>query len=103
MTKKPITIPENVKIEIDGQKILVKGAKGELEFIIHKELKVNYEDNKILLTPKNEKEIGDKKLKSLWGLDRALIFNMIKGVSEGYQKQLKIEGIGYKAEVKNGN
>lgn len=94
--KKPITIPENVKVEIEGQNLKVSGPKGELKQFIHPEIKVEVKDGKILVSPKSELS---KKGRGLWGLYRALIFNMVEGVAKGFEKKLEIEGVGYKAAV----
>lgn len=96
--KQPVIIPGNVNVEIQDRQIFAKGPKGGLELSVPIEFEVKQKDGRILIAPRIRKE--DKRIKSLWGLNRTLIFNMIKGVTEGYQKKLKIEGIGYKAEVK---
>ncbi len=95
--KKPIEVPQNVKVEVEGQNIKVSGPKGELKTNIHQDIKVEIKDGKIFVVPKKELS---KKSKGLWGLYRALIFNMIEGVSKGFEKKLEIEGIGYKVAVK---
>lgn len=94
--KKPIEIPNGVEVILEGQKIKVKGKKGELEREISPEIGIKKEEGKILLFPKKE----GKKTRALWGLERQLVFNMIKGVSEGFEKKLEIVGLGYKAEIK---
>ncbi|TSC94375.1 MAG: large subunit ribosomal protein L6 [Parcubacteria group bacterium Licking1014_1] len=99
--KKPIEISENVKIEIQGENLKVSGPKGELQLKLNREIKVEIKDNKILVSPK--KEIASGKTRALWGLYRALIFNMVQGVSSGFEKKLEIEGIGYKAVVDGDN
>ena len=91
--KKPIPIPENVEVKIEDQKVIVKGPKGELQRDVRPEIKVEKKDNQILITPAKE----TKKTKAFWGLTRTLIFNMVKGVTEGYEKKLEIQGIGYRA------
>jgi len=93
--KKPILIPENVEIKIEGQKIIVKGPKGELQREIRPEIKLEVEKDKILVIPQKK----TKGTKAFWGLTRALVFNMIKGVAEGYEKKLQLEGVGYKANL----
>ncbi len=95
--KKLIEIPSAVKVEINGQDIKVTGPKGELNTTIHRNIKVEMKDGKIFVTP-NKKEL-DNKVRGLWGLYRALIFNMVFGVEKGFEKKLEIEGIGYKAAV----
>jgi len=93
--KKPILIPEGVEVKIDGQKVIVKGPKGELQKEIRSELKVEKKDNQILIIPAKE----TKKTKAFWGLSRAIIFNMIKGVKEGFEKKLEIQGVGFRANL----
>lgn len=97
--KQPILIPESVEVKIEGQKIIIKGPKGELQREIRPEIKVEVRGSKILTIPK----IETSKTKAFWGLSRALINNMIKGVNNGYEKKLKIEGIGYRAALEGDN
>lgn len=93
--KKPILIPEGVEVNIEDNKVTVKGPKGELQEEVRPEIKVEEKEGKIFISPQRE----TKKTKAFWGLFRALIFNMVKGVTEGYEKKLQIEGIGYKASL----
>jgi len=93
--KKPIDIPNNVKVNIDNGVITIEGDKGKLEYNIPNPLKVELKDNKIsVLRPSDSQED-----RSLHGLIRTIISNMIKGVIEGYKKELEIRGVGYKARV----
>jgi len=94
--KKPIEIPEGVNVEIAEKEIKVSGPKGELKQALHHEIKVESKDGKILVSPKTELS---KKGRGLWGLYRALISNMVLGVSKGFEKKLEIEGVGFKAAV----
>jgi large subunit ribosomal protein L6 len=94
--KKPILIPENVEVKIEGNKISVKGPKGEISKEFRPEIGFEIKEGKIFLFPK----IKSKITKSLWGTFRALILNMIEGVERGYQKKLEIEGLGYRAEIR---
>ncbi|MFH1462210.1 MAG: 50S ribosomal protein L6 [bacterium] len=93
--KKPILIPDNVDAKIEGQKIIVKGPKGELSREIRPEIKIEVKGQEIFLSPQKE----GKETKAFWGLFRALVYNMIKGVAEGFEKKLEIQGIGFKALV----
>lgn len=97
--KKPILIPEDVKVVIDGQLVRVNGPKGELQREVRPEIKVSLEGNEILVKPVKE----TKKTKAFWGLTRTLIANMIGGVTKGYEKKLEIEGIGYRANLEGEN
>jgi len=93
--KKPILIPENVEVKIEGQKVIVKGPKGELSKEIRPEIKVEIKEGKILLTPQRE----TKQTKAFWGLTRTLLANAIEGVTCGYEKKLQIEGLGFRANL----
>ena len=95
--KQPIEIPANVKVEIAGQEIKVSGPLGNLAQIIHPEIKIEVKDGQILLSPKEKDYL--KKTGALWGLFRAIVANMVAGVTKGFEKKLDIEGIGYKAVV----
>jgi large subunit ribosomal protein L6 len=95
--KKPIQIPENVTLKLDGQHISVKGPKGELEYTVHNLVKVALTDKEVILSIANPE---DKTQKALWGTNRQLVANLIQGVTEAYSKQLEIKGVGYRAEIK---
>ena len=94
----PITVPSDVEVKIEGQKITVKGPKGTLEREIHKNISVSMENNVITVKrPDDEPEN-----RSLHGLTRSLLNNMVKGVKEEYTRELQINGVGYRAQ-KQGN
>lgn len=93
--KQPIQIPEGVEVKIEPGEIQVKGAKGELKQEISPLIEVISQDKEILVKPKGK----SKKELALWGLFRALIFNMVAGVSQGFEKKLEIEGTGYRAAL----
>lgn len=90
---KPITVPEGIDVKIDGQKITVKGPKGTLEREIHNNISVKLENGEIKVTRPNDQ----KENRSLHGLTRTLINNMIEGVSKEFTKELEINGVGYRA------
>jgi len=93
--KKPILIPEGVEVKLDGQKVVIKGPKGELFKEFRPEVTIETKENKIFISP----QIKNKQTRALWGLTRALIANMVKGVTEGFEKKLEIGGIGFKAQA----
>ncbi|KKP42091.1 MAG: 50S ribosomal protein L6 [Parcubacteria group bacterium GW2011_GWA1_33_6] len=95
--KKLIEVPSAVKVELNGQSLKITGPKGELQTTIHRDIVAEIKDGKIFVLPRKG-EIS-KKAKGLWGLYRALIFNMVEGVDKGFEKKLEIEGVGYKAAV----
>lgn len=92
---KPITVPEGVEVNLDGQKITVKGPKGTLEREIHKNMTVSIDGNTITVTRPND----EAENRSLHGLTRTLIHNMIEGVLNEYKKELQIVGVGYRAQL----
>lgn len=94
--KLAIKIPSGTEVKIEGKSVKVKGPKGELKTNLLKEVKVEIVDGEILVKVSNPE---NKKEKSLWGLFRALINNMVVGVNEGYQKKLDVKGVGYKMAV----
>lgn len=94
----PITIPAGVDVKIDGNVVSVKGPKGSLTKTFHKDIKIAIEDGKITCTRFSD----DKTHRSLHGLTRALLNNMIKGVTSGFEKSLELVGVGYRA-AKQGN
>lgn len=93
--KQPIVIPAGVEITIQGSLVIVKGAKGKLESTFDEVINIEQKENKIIVSPKKETENSQ----ALWGLTRALIANMVTGVTEGFSKKLEINGVGYRAAV----
>ncbi|MDD6284072.1 MAG: 50S ribosomal protein L6 [Firmicutes bacterium] len=90
--KKPIVIPAGVNVTINGQNISVKGPKGELSFDFRKEVAVAVEGNEIIVTRAND----DKESRALHGLTRSIVANMVEGVTNGYKKELEVNGVGYR-------
>lgn len=95
--KKLIEIPTGVTVAKDGSALKVSGAKGQLSLEIPRDVNVDIKDAKIFVMPRKEEATG--KAKAMWGLYRALIFNMVQGVEKGFEKKLEIEGVGFKAAV----
>ena len=96
---KPITVPDGVEVKLDGQKLTVKGPKGTLEREIHKNISVTMENNVITVTRPNNVAFN----RSLHGLTRTLISNMIEGVEKEYTRELQINGVGYRAQKQGNN
>ena len=94
--KMPVPVPNGVTVNIDGTTVSVKGPKGELSRRFPEGISFTIEDDKVVAARSSE----EAQQKALHGLSRALIANMVEGVSKGYQKQLEITGVGYKAEPK---
>ncbi|MCM8800722.1 MAG: 50S ribosomal protein L6 [Candidatus Omnitrophica bacterium] len=95
--KKPIIIPEGVKIALKERIISVEGPKGTLNKTLPDQIEVEINNNQIFVKRRSDTKLD----RALHGLYRTLIFNMIKGVTEGYSKELEIVGVGYKAQVKD--
>jgi large subunit ribosomal protein L6 len=93
--KIPIKLPENVRLEINGSSLRVSGPKGELERVIVKGISVEKRDGEVLIDRKND----NPKLKAFHGTTRALVANMIKGVTDGWIKVLELVGTGYRAKL----
>lgn len=93
--KKPVEIPSGVEVKLDGQTITAKGPKGTESVTFRDEIKVSIEDNHVIVEPLND----DRKTGALHGLTRTLIANAIEGVSNGFEKKLEIQGVGYRASM----
>ncbi len=93
--RQPITVPQGVKVSVSGAKVNVEGPKGKLSREVHPLISVAVTDGKVVVTRPND----EGKTRSLHGLTRSLINNMVKGVTAGYSKGLHIEGVGYRAAV----
>jgi len=93
--KQPIAIPPKVKVEVKGQRVSVEGPKGKLNWELPRRTSLKVQDGKIVVSRQGE----DAQAKALHGLSRALVNNMVRGVSEGFVKKLEIQGVGFKAAV----
>jgi large subunit ribosomal protein L6 len=93
--KQPISIPPKVKVEVKGQQVFVEGPKGKLNWLLPRRTSLKVEDGKVVVARQGE----DADAKALHGLSRALVNNMVRGVSEGFVKKLEIQGVGFKAAV----
>ena len=94
--KKPVQIPAGVEVAVDGKHVAIKGSKGTLEYDLHEEINAVVENNEVLVTRDND----ERTARAMHGLTRALIQNMVIGVSEGYQKTLELSGVGYRVQQK---
>jgi large subunit ribosomal protein L6 len=96
VAKNPIKLPSGVTVDFAGNKITVKGSKGTLEKDFHNDVAVSFEDNILRFAPKNETPAAN----ALAGTTRAIVNNMVIGVSDGFVKELQLVGVGYKAAAK---
>jgi large subunit ribosomal protein L6 len=93
--KQPIAIPPNVKVDVKGQKVHVEGPKGKLDWELPRRASLKVDKGQIIVSRAGD----DARAKALHGLSRALVNNMVRGVSEGFQLRLEIQGVGFKAAV----
>jgi large subunit ribosomal protein L6 len=93
--KKPVFVPSGVTAAVDGQAVKIKGAKGELRFVVPEDVSVVMEKGAIKVDPRSP----SKQARALWGTARARIANLVEGVTKGYEKRLEITGVGYRAAV----
>lgn len=93
--KQPIILPIGVKTTIENGVVTVAGPKGTLKRLLHKEICAGIQGGTLVLTP----AIQTKKTGALWGLERAIIANMVHGVAQGYEKRLELEGVGYRVQA----
>ncbi len=94
--KQPIPVPSGVEVKVEGNTVSVKGAKGELNDSFNEDMKIELVDGEIVVTRPSDSRTH----RSLHGLTRSLIANMVAGVSEGFEKRLEIVGVGYRAQMK---
>jgi large subunit ribosomal protein L6 len=92
--KHPVVLPKGVTAKVEGNKVQVKGPKGELERELHPAMKVSLKDDQILVERPSDEDLH----KALHGLSRTLVANMVEGVTSGFRKELELVGVGYKAE-----
>ncbi len=97
--KQPIAIPPKVKVEIKGQQVSVEGPKGKLNWELPRRTSLKVEEGKLVVS----REGDDANARALHGLSRALVNNMVRGVSDGFVKKLEIQGVGFKASVQGSN
>jgi large subunit ribosomal protein L6 len=94
--KKPVTVPKGVTAKVDGQTVTVKGPKGELSITLINDVTVKLGDAGIEVSPRDD----SKRARSMWGMSRSLVDNLVMGVSSGFSKTLEITGVGYRAALK---
>ena len=90
----PVVVPAGVKVKIEGNRVTVEGSKGKLTRVFHPDVKVTQEDGKLVVTRSSDNRLQ----RSLHGLSRSLLANMIDGVTKGFEKNLELAGVGYRAQ-----
>ncbi|MGY0219871.1 50S ribosomal protein L6 [Endozoicomonadaceae bacterium StTr2] len=96
VAKAPVEIPAGVEVKLNGQSLSVKGSKGLLELNVHQNVEVAQEENALTFAPRD----GGKQSRALAGTTRALVNNMVTGVTKGFEKKLQLIGVGYRAQAK---
>jgi large subunit ribosomal protein L6 len=94
--KKPVLVPANVQTTVEGQKVKVKGPKGELALTLPDQIKVEKTEGGLTVSPRDD----SKSARAMWGMSRTLLDNQVKGVVEGYSSALEIHGVGFRAAMK---
>lgn len=97
--KKPVPVPSGVTANVEGQTVKLKGPKGALQYEVPGEVTVAMENNAIKLDPRAE----TKRARAMWGMSRALVNNLVAGVTNGFEQRLEISGVGYRAAVQGKN
>ncbi len=97
--KKSVTVPKGVTANVSGQSVKVKGPKGELSFLASDYVEVTFADGMIAVAPRDE----TKKARSAWGMSRTMVQNLMRGVTDGFERKLEINGVGYRAAVAGKN
>jgi large subunit ribosomal protein L6 len=94
--KKPIAIPSSVTLTLDGQTVSVKGPKGQLSWTVIDDVVITHENGELTLAPRDDSQ----RARSMWGLSRTLVGNMVQGVTDGFERKLELVGVGYRAALK---
>ncbi len=97
--KKAVAIPSGVTANVEGQTVKVKGPKGSMQVVLPEDVTVKMEDGSVKVDPRNE----TKRARSMWGTSRTLVFNLVTGVTKGFEKKLEITGVGYRAALQGKN
>jgi len=95
--RQPVVIPDKVEVKVSKQVVKAKGPLGELDFVVHDDITVKVKDNEVLAT----RPTDSKEHRALHGMTRAIVQNMVDGVSQGFEKRLEIQGVGYNVESKS--
>ena len=97
--KRPVTIPSGVTATVEGQTVKMKGPKGQLQFVVHDDVEVKFENGVVKVTPRVE----TNRAQALYGTARAQVANLVAGVTKGFEKKLEITGVGYRAALQGKN
>lgn len=96
--KKPVAVPSNVKVSLNGCRVQIEGPKGKLEWEHRAEVSVKWEESeKSLVVSVDPSRLDERLIRALWGTTRAILRNMVEGVTKGYEKKLEVVGVGWTA------
>ncbi|WP_439925061.1 50S ribosomal protein L6 [Nitrobacter sp. JJSN] len=93
--KRPVTVPSGVTATVEGQTVKMKGPKGQLQFVVHDDVEVKFENGAVKVAPRHE----TNRARALYGTARAQVANLVEGVTKGFEKKLEIIGVGYRAAL----
>jgi len=97
--KRPVTIPSGVTATVEGQTVKVKGSKGQLQFVVHDDVEVKFDNSQIKVAPR----VKTNRAQAMYGTARAQVANLVEGVTKGFEKKLEITGVGYRAAMQGKN
>jgi large subunit ribosomal protein L6 len=97
--KKPVAIPSGVTASVEGQTVKVKGPKGQLQFVVHDDVEVKFENGQVKVAPR----VKTNRAQAMYGTARAQVANLVQGVTKGFEKKLEITGVGYRAAMQGKN
>jgi len=97
--KKPVAVPQGVQVNVDGQTVTAKGPKGQLSVVLVDQVAAEMADGAVAVQPRDD----SKQARAMWGMSRTLVQNIMTGVTQGFEKRLEIEGVGYRAQVQGKN
>ena len=97
--KRPVAIPSGVTASVEGQTVKVKGPKGQLQFVVHDDVEVKFENGQVKVAPR----VKTNRAQAMYGTARAQVANLVAGVTKGFEKKLEITGVGYRAALQGKN
>ena len=97
--KKPVPVPSGVTATVDGQTVKMKGPKGQLQFVVHDDVEVKFENGQVKVAPR----VKTNRAQAMYGTARAQVANLVEGVTKGFEKKLEITGVGYRAAMQGKN
>jgi large subunit ribosomal protein L6 len=97
--KRPVTVPSGVTATVEGQTVKMKGPKGQLQFVVHDDVEVKFENGEVKVAPR----VATSRAQAMYGTARAQVANLVAGVTKGFEKKLEITGVGYRAALQGKN